>query len=106
MALANKFLSPTCSPYLGDIDTYFFWKKTFRSDIRICVIMSSFWCSDVTGNPKIPKDPLFSKKKVGVFFTTSRNFLHGGLVSFGGAATLWCHKTISYDATKPGFVAS
>ena len=41
----------------------------------------------------------FFKIKVGVFFTTSRNFLHGALVSFGGAATLWCHKTISYDAT-------
>ena len=37
---------------------------------------------------KIPKDHFFSKKIVGVFFTTSRNFLHGGLISFGGAAKL------------------
>ena len=53
MRLRHKFLSPTCAPDLGDVDTYFFFEKIFRSDIRICVIMTSlFWCSDVTGNLK------------------------------------------------------
>ena len=43
-------------------------------------------------SPEIQKKYLwinfFQKKIVGVFFTTSRNFLHGGLISFGGAAKL------------------
>ena len=43
MALRNKFLSPTCAPDLVDIDTYFFSKKIFRSDTRICVTITSFF---------------------------------------------------------------
>ena len=56
----------------------------------MCYNGAMFWCSEVTGNPpKIPEDPLFFKKIVGVFFTTPRSFLHGGLISFGGATKLW-----------------
>ena len=36
---------PSCAPDLGDIATYFFIEKTFRSDTRICVTMASFWGS-------------------------------------------------------------
>ena len=43
MALRNKFLLPTCAPDLVDIDTYFFSKKIFRSDTRICVTITSFF---------------------------------------------------------------
>ena len=53
MALRNKFLSPTCAPDLKDIDTYFFFEKIFRSDIRICVTATSVGgFSDATGNLK------------------------------------------------------
>ena len=87
MALGNKFLSPTCAPDLGDIDTYFFLKKYFDLISEYVLQWRHFWCSDVTGNPKkYLRINFFSKKIVGVFFTTSRNFLHGGLISFGGAA--------------------
>ena len=63
-------------------------KKILRSDIRMRVPMAQCLCSDVTGNllKKTPKDPLFSKKIVGVFFNTSRNLLRMGLISLGGAA--------------------
>ena len=37
MELSNKFLSPTCGPAHGDIATYFFFEKIFRSDGEICV---------------------------------------------------------------------
>ena len=40
MRLINKFLSPTCAPGLGDVDTYFFFEKIFRSEIRICVTVT------------------------------------------------------------------
>ena len=40
MRLRNKFLSPTCAPGLGDVDTYFFFEKIFRSEIRICVTVT------------------------------------------------------------------
>ena len=43
MALSNKFLSPTCAPAHGDIATYFFLKKIFRSDGGMCVSMTPFW---------------------------------------------------------------
>ena len=43
MALRNKFLSPTCPPGLGDVDTYFFFEKIFRSEIRICVTVTYFF---------------------------------------------------------------
>ena len=43
MALRNKFLSLACAPDLVDIDTYFFSKKIFRSDTRICVTITSFF---------------------------------------------------------------
>ena len=43
MALRNKFLSPTCPPGLGDVDTYFFFEKIFRSEIRMCVEVTSFF---------------------------------------------------------------
>ena len=63
MALGNKFLSPTCAPDLEDIDTYFFFEKIFRSDIRICVTMTSFFGALMSPEiQKIPKDQLFSKK--------------------------------------------
>ena len=45
MALSNKFLSPKCASAHGDIATYFFSKKIFRSDGGICVSMTSFWGS-------------------------------------------------------------
>ena len=65
MALRNKFLSPTCAPDLKDIDTYFFFEKIFRSDIRICVTATSVGgFSDVTGNlKKYLRIHFFSKKK-------------------------------------------
>ena len=61
MALRNVFLSPTYAPDLGDIGACLFFRKKSRSDIRICVTMTSFLgCSGVTGNlKKVPKDPLF-----------------------------------------------
>ena len=45
MALRNKFLSPACPPGLGDVDTYFFFEKIFRSEIRMCVKVTSFFRS-------------------------------------------------------------
>jgi len=45
MALRNKFLSPTCPPDLGDVGTYFFFEKIFRSEIRMCVVVTSFFRS-------------------------------------------------------------
>ena len=42
MRLGNKFLSPKCAPDLGDVDTYFFSKKIFRYEIRICVTVTYF----------------------------------------------------------------
>ena len=43
MALRNKFLSPTCAPAHGDIATYFFFEKIFRSDGGMCIAMAPFW---------------------------------------------------------------
>ena len=40
MRLRNKFLSPKCAPDLGDVDTYFFFEKIIRSEIRICVTVT------------------------------------------------------------------
>ena len=37
MLLSNKFLSSTCAPAHGDIATYFFSEKIFRSDGGMCV---------------------------------------------------------------------
>ena len=42
MALRNKFLSRTYPSGLGDVDTYFFFEKIFRSEIRMCVKVTSF----------------------------------------------------------------
>ena len=42
MALSNKFLSPTCASAHGDIATYFFFEKIFRSDGEMCVSVASF----------------------------------------------------------------
>ena len=42
MALSNKFLSPTCASGLGDVATYFFFEKIFRSDGGMCVSMTPF----------------------------------------------------------------
>ena len=42
MALINKFLSPKRASDLGDVDTYFFFEKIFRSEIRIWVTVTSF----------------------------------------------------------------
>ena len=66
MALKNKFLSPTCAPDLKDIDTYFCFEKTFRSDIRICVTATSSWgFFGVTGNlKKYLRIHFFQKKKL------------------------------------------
>ena len=48
LALSSKFLAASCAPDLGDIATYFFFEKIFRSDIRICVLMTSFLvCYDI-----------------------------------------------------------
>jgi len=69
LALSSKFLSASCAPDLGDIATYFFFEKIFRSDIRICVIMTSFWCvmtsyNDVIVTHIMVSDRnIFSKKK-------------------------------------------
>ena len=41
MVLINKFLSPICAPAHGDIATYFFFEKTFRSDGEMCVSVTS-----------------------------------------------------------------
>ena len=43
MRLRNKFLSPKCAHGLGDVDTYFFFEKIFRSEIRMCVKVTSFF---------------------------------------------------------------
>ena len=43
MALSSKILSPTCAPAHGDIATYFFFEKIFRSDGGMCVSVASFW---------------------------------------------------------------
>ena len=49
LALSSRFLSPSCAPDLGNIATYFFYETIFRSDTRICVIMTSFLGSyDIT----------------------------------------------------------
>ena len=42
MAPSNKFLLPTCAPAHGDIATYFFFEKIFRSDTRMRVTIASF----------------------------------------------------------------
>ena len=42
MALSNKFLSPTYAPVLGDVATYFFFEKIFRSDEGMFVSMTPF----------------------------------------------------------------
>ena len=64
MALRNKFLSPTCPPGLGDVDTYFFLEKIFRSEIRICVTVASFSIYDITITHFLISDRnIFSKKK-------------------------------------------
>ena len=41
MALSNKLLSPTCVLAHGDIATYFFFEKIFRSDGEMCVSVTS-----------------------------------------------------------------
>ena len=90
MALGNKFLSPTCAPDLGDIDTYFFLKKCFDLTSEY-VLQWRHFLGDLmsTEIQKVPKDPiLFPKKKVGVFVTTQRNFLRMRLISFDRAAKL------------------
>ena len=43
MQLRNKFLSPKCAPDSGDVDTYFFFEKIFRSEIRMCVTVTYFF---------------------------------------------------------------
>ena len=77
MALRIKFLSPTCVPDLKDIDTYFFFEKIFRSDIRICVTATSVWgFSDVTENlKKYLRIQFFQKKIVDVFIGTKSNLV-------------------------------
>ena len=69
MALRNKFVSSTCAPDLGDIATYFFWKKYFDLISEYVLQWCHFWCSDVTGNlKKYLMIHFFSTKKiVGVF---------------------------------------
>ena len=59
MALRNVFLSPTCASDLGDIGACLFFEKN-RSDIRICVTMTTFFALISPENlKKVPKDPLF-----------------------------------------------
>ena len=70
MALRNKFLSPTCPPALGDVDTYFFFEKIFRSEIRMCVKVTSFSIYDITITHILTSDRnIFFKKK---YVSTSR----------------------------------
>ena len=40
MRLRNKLLSIKYAPDLGDVDTYLFFEKTFRSEIRMCVTVT------------------------------------------------------------------
>ena len=40
--LETSSFSLTCPPDLGDVDTYFFSEKIFRSEIRMCVTVTSF----------------------------------------------------------------
>ena len=65
MELRNKFLSPTCPPGLGDVDTYFFFEKIFRSEIRMCVTVTSFSIYDITIT-HIPATKKISKMKFDV----------------------------------------
>ena len=43
MALRKKFQKLLCAPSHGDIATYFFFEKIFRSDGEMCVSMTPFW---------------------------------------------------------------
>ena len=64
MALRNNFLSPTCPSGLGDVDTYFFFEKIFRSEIRKCVIVISYIENDATVTHILISDRnIFFKKK-------------------------------------------
>ena len=76
MTLSNEFLSPTCAPAHGDIATYFFFEKIFRSDGEMCVSVTPFWVlffwlifwgvknDDVTETHISPSDRFFFPKKV------------------------------------------
>ena len=43
MAPRNKFLSPTCAPDLGNIDTYFFFEKYFDLTSEYVLQWRHFW---------------------------------------------------------------
>ena len=57
MALGNKFLSPTCPPGLGDVDTYFFFRKKYFDLRSECVRSRNESCqrhrADLSGYPTI-----------------------------------------------------
>ena len=79
MELSNKFLSPTYAPDLGDIATYFFFRKKNRSDGEICV--------SVTQPPNGPKSKMASLKhiflhRIEVFFRKKKY----GAISPGAGA--------------------
>ena len=68
MELSNKFLSPTYTPDLEDIATYFFFEKIFRSDGGICVSMTPSlgfgpFGGYVTETHISPLDRFFFRKK-------------------------------------------
>ena len=64
LALSSKFLSPSCAPDLGDIATYFFFEKIFRSDTRICVTMTSFWGAMTSHNDVIVTHIMVSDRNI------------------------------------------
>ena len=73
MALSKKFQKLLCAPAHGDIATYFFLKKIFRSDGGMCVSVTSSQKKSVEKNISqngviethiSPSDRnIFSKKK-------------------------------------------
>ena len=73
MAPSNKFLSPTCAPAHGDIDTYFFFEKIFRFDGGMCVSKTGIFC--MSKNVFRRKSHIFADFSVGWHLEKkSRNF--------------------------------
>ena len=97
MALRNVlFHSQTYAPDLGNIGACLFPEKKSRSDIRICVTMTSFLgCSGVTGNlkKKVPKDPLF-------FFNLFFCGVFVGIISISRCADK-CYRTSPGEREPP-----